>query len=1764
MALRCLTTTSLLLVLALTGCYQGAAIELTIPANGEENVDPNTEILVRFSQNMDSESVSDGSNYVIRGSISGEHPVTANYDDSTQDLTMTAGAGDGGGDGGEDSDPTATEDPTATSGGGQDPVDGNPTIDPDDPLGSIAGLGGGSGSEESEDSPEADPDPQPAGDAFTFTPGETVTVTLRSSLISDISIPIDSKVFSFKIAGTPPSGFEPAANEFTVNSTTPTTGGEASSLSPTIEVRFSQPITRATAVFAPIIIPGFPPIGVKSLFVNGSESGDIAGTAEFLGGDGSTTATTMRLSGMTFAPGELVSISLTRVITSGGSTLRPYNFQFRIPGGQALQQPSAAAGLNFPADDIDHVLDLRIADVSPLNPGRELLVLGNDQVLRVLVKSSTGAWMSAGAIDLSPQGSNAVAMRVADTNHDGRLNSVVLFENGTIVEYQLSDFLVFQAVDTISPDVSVAATDFEIADFDSNGLLDVVMTDSQGFWISHQIETTVPSTEAGVPSTTDVSFSFSQYPVEGGFDSVAVGDIDSDGRVDLLLSGASGYRIFGNASQLIFQPVGTLSIQGLTVEPIIVDYEGDGDNDVVSSDGVNLFVFVNEGNGVPEGGDWTANTSTIVNTVADSIARGIDALSIRNVNGDPGHLPDLVYYDKDANVLGVRRRISTELHNFDNSAAGADSPVASTVEDAGLAIDDIDGDSGLDIVLFGKRPALGPAIFTRTAQEVTPVSPADYALSVPAVTEVTLDTVGQRITVVVSGTFSTDVESFTVAFSFDPGLVLGSVNRSEATFAEASDLDIDDARLDEGIVVCTPTVALAGQVGVPILEFEFTLREPEPGVFSYELSQGLATPNSMTLAGGSVVTPTLAPAAGQVVATSTVEAVENLVCETGAAEQVLLTWTLPSTPFDSAVGGIEIRRNGVFLLDLQGTTTEYIDTSPTAGGATDVTYSVRGSSGGIFSPPVECGTTVLPAPTITVCERDSGILDLQWESTFPFEQYQIAIDGTVVAILSSTSFSTPIDLNGHVIAVVGTISGGGLSAPATCTFEDEDTSVTAAPINVVAGLGTDRVNLSWTNTESYDNVVIRRIAPGGTVLLTDTLAGFVSAFEDEEPLLPGTYSYSVAGITGGVESVATQSNPVLVEVLPPFGLLCTPNGPDVQLDWQLGSTLYTSLEVFRDGLSIAVLPVDSTSFVDAQLLSGGVFEYFVRGVIAPDSADSQSCSVTLENRVRALGFDSPVGTLAAIDVASDLLSDQSGFSFNLEYDGARFTFDSVDVPGSVASDVTVNGPTVVSGTTVSLEVIVTNVVVPAGDNVLLARIFGSIPADFAAVGVTPLTLTDALVGTIVPTLVDGALNVVGDAVALSEHVVTPGQEFDVLVTATYDQDLLGVSFVIDYDPAVFTCEEVFFSQTVVDTFGSASLFTDIDQAAGFVHGSAVGILTDPLTPAFGQLIAFVKFTAAPTADGLFDLGLAESHVFPTSGATAHSTLLIPSTGAAGIVPFLLPGLVAVEGEPVPPTVTAIDPTTGESAGGTDVTITGTGFTSDLTVEFGGVPATVVTLVDAQTLVATTPAATDGAVNVTVTSGTFGSIVAPEQFVFFTPAPLTITSVSPTVAIPCVSVDVTLTGSAFEPGMVVVFDTGTAEHEATLSFVSSDGTTATVQSPIVSGRESSVAVRVTVGTESSELPSAFSFSEEFIRGDVNFDGVVDSLDFDFLAAAFSGGPLPGIVDSADINDDGLILIDDLIVLRDFIVGTITTLPAPFPAAGVDPTADGLTSVCDPTP
>jgi hypothetical protein len=94
----------------------------------------------------------------------------------------------------------------------------------------------------------------------------------------------------------------------------------------------------------------------------------------------------------------------------------------------------------------------------------------------------------------------------------------------------------------------------------------------------------------------------------------------------------------------------------------------------------------------------------------------------------------------------------------------------------------------------------------------------------------------------------------------------------------------------------------------------------------------------------------------------------------------------------------------------------------------------------------------------------------------------------------------------------------------------------------------------------------------------------------------------------------------------------------------------------------------------------------------------------------------------------------------------------------------------------------------------------------------------------------------------------------------------------------------------------------------------------------------------------------------------------------------------------------------------------------------------------------------------------------------------------------------------------------------------------------------------------EMGDCPGITNPFIRGDANTDTAITIADAIFtLSYVFASGPAPDCLDAADANDDGHIDISDAIYVINFMYRGGPELPAPFPAAGPDPTVDELDCV-----
>src|SRR5512140_1718400 len=254
---------------------------------------------------------------------------------------------------------------------------------------------------------------------------------------------------------------------------------------------------------------------------------------------------------------------------------------------------------------------------------------------------------------------------------------------------------------------------------------------------------------------------------------------------------------------------------------------------------------------------------------------------------------------------------------------------------------------------------------------------------------------------------------------------------------------------------------------------------------------------------------------------------------------------------------------------------------------------------------------------------------------------------------------------------------------------------------------------------------------------------------------------------------------------------------------------------------------------------------------------------------------------------------------------------------------------------------------------------------------------------------------------------------------------------------------------------------------GFTYTTAVAPTVTAIAPAIGPLAGGTSVTI--TGSGFSTAAGATTVSFganAATGVTCSSSTSCIATSPASASPAGISTAdvtVTVGGLPsaiVPadlftydtaPIVTGLSPTTGPSAGGTAVTIAGTGFdtTGNTTVTFGGVSATpagtFVTCASTTSCQVTSPAGTSIVDVVVQDPGGTSAVSAADRFTYTATSTPAIASITPATGVVAGGTVVTITGSGFTNAAtatpIINFGTNAA------TFVSCpNATTCTVDSP----------------------------------------------------------------------------------------------------------------------
>ena len=211
-------------------------------------------------------------------------------------------------------------------------------------------------------------------------------------------------------------------------------------------------------------------------------------------------------------------------------------------------------------------------------------------------------------------------------------------------------------------------------------------------------------------------------------------------------------------------------------------------------------------------------------------------------------------------------------------------------------------------------------------------------------------------------------------------------------------------------------------------------------------------------------------------------------------------------------------------------------------------------------------------------------------------------------------------------------------------------------------------------------------------------------------------------------------------------------------------------------------------------------------------------------------------------------------------------------------------------------------------------------------------------------------------------------------------------------------------------------FATLSAAPSFALGPPGGGPTiTTISPAFGSPAGGTAITITGTGFNLLtpptivSFDSISTHIF-CAGVTIVSDTSITCTtpaGTAGVYDVTVTGGLSATKSPgfafvAPITASGVTPTSGSTAGGTAITITGTGFVAGATVSVGGAACTGVTVVSASSITCTTPAGTVGAKNVVVTNADTGAATVTGAFTYTTsadvvPVVVTVAPMTPEIA-----------------------------------------------------------------------------------------------------------------------------------------------------------------------
>ncbi len=713
-------------------------------------------------------------------------------------------------------------------------------------------------------------------------------------------------------------------------------------------------------------------------------------------------------------------------------------------------------------------------------------------------------------------------------------------------------------------------------------------------------------------------------------------------------------------------------------------------------------------------------------------------------------------------------------------------------------------------------------------------------------------------------------------------------------------------------------------------------------------------------------------------------------------------------------------------------------------------------------------------------------MDVQWDPTggtnfvdIPNSAFGEPVNSLIKTGTGTTTLQAALDNIGLVSVQQGTLSiqGGGalgstylVLAGATLTFGNDN--VTPTSFALPGDFTTGALDWSATFTGTAQDNSGSGLASAGVSLFDGTNYYDGTAFDSP------TAVFNAAALSGNSWSYAIDADNFQSDL--PYA------AASEATDNQGGSEPSTIASVLLSPSLLPRLPAVSAVAPAIGPTAGGTTVTITGTALANATAvDFGTIPATIvSDSDTTIVATSPLATAAGIVQVT--VTTAGGTSATSPAD--RFTYVAAPAVGAVApaigptaggTTVTITGTALANATAVDFGTMSAAIVSDTDTTIVVTSPLAT------AAGIVQVTVTTAG-GTSATSPADQFTYVAAPAVSAVAPAIGPtAGGTTVTITGTALANATAVDFgtipaaiVSDTDTTIIVTSPLATAagivQVTVTTAGGTSATSAADQFT-YVAAPAVSAVAPAIGPTSGGTTVTITGTALANATAV-DFGTIPAAIVSDTDTTIIVTS--PLATAAGIVQVTVTtaggtSATSAAGEftyVAAPAVSAVAPAIGPTAGGTTVTITGTALANATAVDFGTIPAAIVSDTDT-TIVVTSPLATAaGIVQVTVTTagGTSATSAAGEFTYVAAPA---VSAVAPAIGPTAGGTTVTITGTALANATAVDFGTMSA------AIVSDTDTTIVVTSPPATAAG---IVQVTVTTAGGT--SATSAADQFTYDD----------------------------------------------------------------------------------